>query len=116
MILYDNDKKLFEGHYEIDCSGTVNHCDLSRTHRTESKNILKKAFVSVECQIDTGKELPWGNLTGITTCKNSRHCLYEEGIRRRSRSERYMKETYLISDEKLDLGNVILQKENMRIL
>lgn len=35
IILSDNEKKLFEEHYEIDCSGIVNHCDLSKTHRTE---------------------------------------------------------------------------------
>ena len=38
-------KSIFEEHYEIDCSGIVNHCDLSKTHRTELKNDFKKAFV-----------------------------------------------------------------------
>ena len=44
IILSDNEKKLFEEHYEIDCSGIVNHCNLSKTHRTELKNVLKKLF------------------------------------------------------------------------
>ena len=55
IILSDNEKKLFEEHYEIDCSGIVNHCDLSKTHRTELKNVLKKLLYSVMSK-DTGKE------------------------------------------------------------
>ena len=42
-------KKAFEEHYEIHCSGIVNHCDLSKTHRTELKNVLK-SFCTVLCQ------------------------------------------------------------------
>ena len=55
--LYDNDKKLFEGYEK---------CDFS--NRKETKNILKKLLYR-GMQIDTGKELPWGDLTGIRPAK-----------------------------------------------
>ncbi len=70
-------KKLFEEHYEIDCSGIVNHCDLSKTHRTELKNVLKKLLYSVMSK-DTGKELPWGNLTEYDLPKFQECCLNRE--------------------------------------
>ena len=95
IILSDNEKKLFEEHYEIDCSGIVNHCDLSKTHRTELKNVLKKLLYSVMSK-DTGKELPWGNLTGIRPAKIP-GMLFEQGMRE-EQVRKTMKETYLISD------------------
>ena len=112
IILSDNEKKLFEEHYEIDCSGIVNHCDLSKTHRTELKNVLKKLLYSVMSK-DTGKELPWGNLTGIRPAKIP-GMLFEQGMRE-EQVRKTMKETYLISDEKLNLAIDISRRES-RIL
>lgn len=112
IILSDNEKKLFEEHYEIDCSGIVNYCDLSKTHRTELKNVLKKLLYSVMSK-DTGKELPWGNLTGIRPAKIP-GMLFEQGMRE-EQVRKTMKETYLISDEKLNLAIDISRRES-RIL
>ena len=47
---------------------------------------------------DTGKELPWGNLTGIRPAKIP-GMLFEQGMRE-EQVRKTMKETYLISDEK----------------
>ena len=95
--LYDNDKKLFEGYEK---------CDFS--NRKETKNILKKLLYR-GMQIDTGKELPWGDLTGIRPAKIPA-LLYEEG-KKEEEIRRYMKETYMISDEKLDLAMYIAKRE-----
>lgn len=51
---------------------------------------------------DTGKELPWGNLTGIRPAKIP-GMLFEQGMRE-EQVRKTMKETYLISDEKLNLA------------
>ena len=48
IILSDNEKKLFEEHYEIDCSGIVNHCDLSKTHRLSLIHIYFIAVAVVQ--------------------------------------------------------------------
>ena len=96
--LYDNDKKLFEGYEK---------CDFS--NRKETKNILKKLLYR-GMQIDTGKELPWGDLTGIRPAKIPA-LLYEEG-KKEEEIRRYMKETYMISDEKLDLAMYIAKREH----
>ena len=96
--LYDNDKKLFEGYEK---------CDFS--NRKETKNILKKLLYR-GMQIDTGKELPWGDLTGIRPAKIPA-LLYEEG-KKEEEIRRYMKETYMISDDKLDLAMYIAKREH----
>lgn len=72
IILSDNEKKLFEEHYEIDCSGIVNHCDLSKTHRTELKNVLKKLLYSGYVK-GYRKGIALGQSNGNTTCQNSRN-------------------------------------------
>ena len=92
------DKKLFEGYEK---------CDFS--NRKETKNILKKLLYR-GMQIDTGKELPWGDLTGIRPAKIPA-LLYEEG-KKEEEIRRYMKETYMISDEKLDLAMYIAKREH----
>lgn len=96
--LYDNDKKLFEGYEK---------CDFS--NRKETKNILKKLLYR-GMQIDTGKELPWGDLTGIRPAKIPA-LLYENG-KKEDEIRKFMIETYMISDEKLDLAMYIAKREH----
>ena len=54
--------------------------------------------------------MPWGDLTGIRPAKIPA-LLYEEG-KKEEEIRRYMKETYMISDEKLDLAMYIAKREH----
>lgn len=78
------------------------------TNRAEAKNLLKKNLYEM-LALHTGKELPWGTLTGIRPTKIPMKLL-EEG---RSRAEiaSYMKETYFASDEKIQLSIDIAERE-----
>ena len=77
--------------------------------RKERKDIVKIALYKLLVKL-TGKTLPWGNLTGIRPTKIPMKLL-EEG---KSREEiyRYMKDTYLASDEKIELATDIAEREN----
>ena len=68
--------------------------------RTETKNVVKKLFYQMLVQ-RTGKELPWGSLTGIRPTKIALSRLMEGWREEDIRS--FMKETYLASDEKINL-------------
>lgn len=76
--------------------------------RKETKNRLKRALYRLLSEY-TGRELPWGNLTGIRPTKIPMNLL-EEG---KSNEEiaRYMKETYDASDEKIALSIRIAKRE-----
>lgn len=76
--------------------------------RKETKNRLKRALYRLLSEY-TGQKLPWGNLTGIRPTKIPMNLL-EEG---KSDEEiaRYMKETYDVSDEKIDLSIRIAKRE-----
>lgn len=93
----DGDKMLFEGYKA---------CDFS--DRRETKNILKKLLYRGLCK-DTGIELPWGNLTGIRPAKIPA-LLFEKG-KKETEIRKHMKETYQISDEKLELAVYIAKRE-----
>ena len=77
-------------------------------HRPSTKNILKKALYEL-LALDTGRTLPWGTLTGIRPTKLTLGMIQggydDETIRE------HMKETYLISDEKLDLSLEVSHRE-----
>ncbi|MBE5940805.1 MAG: coproporphyrinogen dehydrogenase HemZ [Lachnospiraceae bacterium] len=77
-------------------------------NRKETKNRLKRAMYNVLSRI-SGKELPWGTLTGIRPTKIPME-LVENG---ESDEEiyRYMKDTYLVSDEKIALAKDIARYE-----
>lgn len=88
--LYGMNQKLFEGQTA---------CDLS--DRRNTKNALKKLLYCLMVK-DTGTELPWGNLTGIRPAKIP-GILMEEGYKE-DEIRKIMKDTYMISDEKLNLA------------
>lgn len=77
--------------------------------RVWTKNQLKQMLYRMLCDY-TKRTLPWGNLTGIRPTKIPMKLL-EEG---KSREEiyRYMKDTYLASDEKIELATDIAEREN----
>lgn len=78
------------------------------TDRAEAKNLLKKNLYEMLVE-HTGKELPWGTLTGIRPTKIPMKFL-EEGKSREEISS-YMKETYFASDEKIQLSIDITERE-----
>lgn len=73
-----------------------------------TKNVIKKLFYQMLVG-RTGHELPWGSLTGIRPTKIALSRLEagwkEDDIRR------FMKETYMTSDEKIDLSVEIAARE-----
>lgn len=77
--------------------------------RRETKNILKNALYNILSNA-TGTTLPWGNLTGIRPAKIPALMLKEGKSEDEIRQN--MKDTYLISDEKLELSLDIARREN----
>ena len=76
--------------------------------RKETKNRLKQHLYDMLARY-SGKELPWGTLTGIRPTKIPMKLL-EEG-KSREEIEHYMKDTYFASDEKIDLSIDIAERE-----
>ncbi len=78
------------------------------SNRFETKNRIKRTLYGILKEF-TGTELPWGTLTGIRPTKIAMTKLFEgyadEEIRR------YMKETYLAGDSKIDLSLEIARRE-----
>lgn len=96
--LYEKEQKLFEEHLDWDFS----------SDRRKTKNALKKLLYSVMSK-DTGKELPWGNLTGIRPVKIP-GMLMEEGYSE-EQIRKEMRDTYFISEDKLNLAMDISLRE-----
>ena len=76
--------------------------------RKETKNQLKQ-LVYRGMKSLTGKELPWGTLTGIRPTKIPMHLL-EDGKKNTEIAE-YMRETYYISNDKTTLAISIANQE-----
>lgn len=76
--------------------------------RGNAKNILKRNLYQVLSNV-TGKQLPWGTLTGIRPTKIAMNKL-EEGVSK-EKVLSYMRETYLTSDEKAQLCMEIAERE-----
>ncbi len=73
-----------------------------------SKNALKKLIYKVLSR-KTGKELPWGNLTGIRPTRIAMNIVDKGGSDNEIR--KYMKDMYFVSDEKIDLSIRIARRE-----
>ena len=69
-------------------------CPVHYENRKDTKNRLKRLFYKILHEI-SGRELPWGTLTGIRPTKIPLHMLEQGADEQQIR--RYMKETYLIS-------------------
>lgn len=76
--------------------------------RFKTKNKIKRRLYVVLKSI-TGKDLPWGTLTGIRPTKIAMTKL-QEGMAE-NEIFRYMKETYFTSDEKINLSIEIAKRE-----
>ena len=78
------------------------------TDRRDQKNNLKK-YIYIILSVDTRKELPWGSLTGIRPAKIP-SMLFEQGISEENIRKK-MRETYLLSEEKLDISIEVSKRE-----
>lgn len=78
------------------------------SNRFETKNRIKRLLYGL-LREKTGKELPWGTLTGIRPTKIAMTKLMEGKTEAEIRS--HMKETYLTGDAKTDLSIEIAKRE-----
>lgn len=76
--------------------------------RFETKNRIKRELYCMMRQM-TGKELPWGTLTGIRPTKIALTRLYEGASDQEIHD--YMKETYFTSEEKIALSLDVARRE-----
>ena len=84
----------------------IGACDLS--DHSATKNVVKKMFYQMLME-RTGTRLPWGSLTGIRPTKIALTRLEEGWSGDDIRS--FMKETYMASDEKINLSLEIAARE-----
>ena len=80
------------------CGKTSMHVEWK--NRTKTKSLIKRELYQI-LKVHTGKELPWGTLTGIRPTKIIMAML-EAGESREAIAS-YMRETYLTSPEKTEL-------------
>ena len=78
------------------------------SNRTETKNALKEHLYRL-LEEETGQPLPWGTLTGIRPTKIPMQMLDDGKTKEEIAS--YMKQTYLASDEKINLSIAIAERE-----
>ena len=83
--------------FPVDCSD-----------RAAAKNRLKQNFYRILSEM-TGKQLPWGTLTGIRPTKIPMK-LFEEG-KSEQEIRTYMRDTYFTSEEKINLSIDIAERE-----
>lgn len=82
--------------------------DAPKDNRRGYKNVLKKILYELLSDM-TGKQLPWGTLTGVRPTKLVMERL--EMGESREEIDDYMKEHYFCSEEKIALGYDISKKE-----
>lgn len=78
------------------------------SNRFETKNRIKRLLYGLLREL-TGKDLPWGTLTGIRPTKIAMTKLLEGKTEDEIRT--YMKDTYLTGDDKIDLSIEIARRE-----
>ncbi len=78
--------------------------------RKATKNSLKRLIYRAMNNI-TGRELPWGTLTGIRPTKIPMSLLERKKPMSYDKIYNYMKDTYYVSDEKINLSRDIAKRE-----
>lgn len=106
--LMDKNGKLFNEQVDCEIFKDKDITKLSGSERRNAKNALKRLLYCMLVK-DIGKDLPWGNLTGIRPAKIP-GMLLEQGISE-EQVRKEMKETYFISDDKLDLAMDVSKME-----
>lgn len=97
LTLTDNGKKLAERTFPIEYE-----------NRLEAKTKIKRELYEILTE-QTGKVLPWGTLTGIRPTKIALTRLYEGW--KEDEIKTFMRDTYLTSEEKIDLSVEIAERE-----
>ena len=97
LVLKDNKGRSLEK--ESDC-----HFEDYRLGRNDIKNLVYRLLAEY-----TGMTLPWGTLTGIRPTKLPME-MYEKGSTK-AEAVQYLKDTYLVSDEKAALCAVVAENE-----
>ncbi len=106
------DVKVTSGKVSVNISGdeTISVSDkLMDKERKEVKNVLKRTLYKA-LKEKSKKELPWGVLTGIRPVKIAVSML-ESDVLNEEDVKQKLKDTYYISDEKLDLSMEIAKNE-----
>lgn len=78
--------------------------------RKATKNTMKRLVYKVMNQV-TGKELPWGTLTGIRPTKIPMSLMERKKPLNDEQIYKYMRDNYYVSDEKIRLSREIAKKE-----
>lgn len=86
----------------------VKECKTNQDNRRYYKNDLKRLLYQMLCE-KTNRTLPWGTLTGVRPSKLSMERLYLDETKEEIFS--YMKEQYLCSEDKIELGYTVAKKE-----
>ena len=102
-VAQDHENRAMKEKMALDGSVQVDFED-----RKKTKNELKQQLYYL-LTVYAGKTLPWGTLTGIRPTKIPMELLEEEKSEDEIRS--YMKETYLASDEKIELSLSVAKRE-----
>ncbi len=97
VIYYENGSELQKATFDLDTED-----------RGKAKNTLKQNLYQVLSDV-TGRQLPWGTLTGIRPTKIAMTMLC--GGASKDETAQYMKSTYLTSDEKVRLCCEIAERE-----
>ena len=99
---------VIEGQSSGEASDALISCNDAHDIRRKNKDAIKYALYQMLSKA-TGKTLPWGTLTGIRPTKIPMELLEEGKSEDEIRS--YMKETYLASDEKIELSLSVAKRE-----
>ncbi len=91
-----------------DATGSDSSTDGSSESLTTPKNALKQLMYRELCKM-VGYSLPWGSLTGIRPTRIPMQMLYENKSEAEIRD--YMRGTFFVSDEKIDLAYGIAVRE-----
>ena len=102
-VAQDHENRAMKEKMALDGSVQVDFED-----RKKTKNELKQQLYYL-LTVYAGKTLPWGTLTGIRPTKIPMELLEEGKSEEEIRS--YMKETYLASDEKIELSLSVAKRE-----
>ena len=102
-VAQDHENRAMEEKMTLDGSVQVDF-----ENRKKTKNELKQQLYYL-LTVYAGKTLPWGTLTGIRPTKIPMELLEEGKSEDEIRS--YMKETYLASDEKIELSLSVAKRE-----
>lgn len=92
-------------HNIIRCEGEADFVD-RKSIKNEAKRLVYKAMSQM-----TGKELPWGTLTGIRPTKIPMSLIERKKPLSDEEVFRYMKDNYYVSDEKISLSSDIAKRE-----